>query len=88
VIMVGDAPAFTWHTGHMAIAVPNEPLETILAVAGRYGARYLVLDDARPRTTDGLYAGQISNPRLILRHIAGKDDGARQLYEITGSDHP
>ncbi|MEJ2738193.1 MAG: glycosyltransferase family 39 protein, partial [Anaerolineae bacterium] len=88
VIMVGDAPAFTWHTGHMAIAVPNEPLETILAVADRYGARYLVLDDARPRTTDELYAGQTSDPHLILRHTARTDDGVRQLYEITGGDQP
>ena len=88
VVMVGDAPGFTWHTAHMAIAVPNEPLDTVLAVADRYGARYLVLDDARPRTTDELYAGQTSNPRLILRHVVGKEDGARQLYEITGSDQP
>jgi 4-amino-4-deoxy-L-arabinose transferase-like glycosyltransferase len=88
VIMVGDAPGFTWHTGHMAIAVPNEPLETILAVADRYGARYIVLDDARPRTTDELYTGQTSDPRLILRHTARTDDGVRQLYEITGSDQP
>jgi hypothetical protein len=72
----------------MAIAVPNEPLETILAVAEHYGAHYLVLDDARPRTTDELYAGQTSDPRLILRHMAGADNRVRLLYEITGSDQP
>jgi len=42
VVMAGDAPGLTWHTGHLAIAVPNEPLDTVLAVADRYGARYLV----------------------------------------------
>ena len=88
VVMVGDAPGFTWHTGHMAIAVPNEPLETILAVADHYGARYLVLDDARPRTTDEIYAGQTSDPRLILRHTATEANVVRQLYEITGIDQP
>jgi hypothetical protein len=88
VVMVGDAPGFTWHTGHMAIAVPNESLETILAVADRYGARYLVLDDARPRTTDALYAGQASDPRLTLRHAAGEEEQVHQIYEITGSDQP
>jgi len=88
VVMVGDAPGFTWHTGHIAIAVPNEPLETILAVAGRYGARYLVLDDARPRTTDELYAGRMSDPRLILRHIVGEEEEIHQIYEIAGSVQP
>jgi hypothetical protein len=85
VIMVGDAPGFTWHTGHMAIAVPNEPLETILSVADRYGARYLVLDDTRPRTTDELFAGQASNPRLILRYTVAEEEQVRQIYEIVGS---
>jgi 4-amino-4-deoxy-L-arabinose transferase-like glycosyltransferase len=82
VVMVGDAPGFTWHTGHPAIAVPNDPLDTILAVAERYGARYLVLDDARPRTTDGLYAGQASQPRLALRYALESDEQLYQLYEV------
>ncbi len=88
VVMVGDAPGFTWHTGQLAIAVPNEPLETILAVADRYGARYLVLDDTRPRTTDKLYAGQASDPRLILRHIVVEEEQVHQIYEIAGSGQP
>jgi 4-amino-4-deoxy-L-arabinose transferase-like glycosyltransferase len=77
-VMVGDAPAFTWHTGQPAIAVPNNPLETIVVVADRYGAGYLVLDGARPRTTDPLYAGREQHPRLTLVRTVG---GA-QLYEI------
>ena len=36
--MAGNAPAFTWQTGHPAIAVPNDPLDTVVAVADRYGA--------------------------------------------------
>jgi hypothetical protein len=77
-VMVGDAPAFAWHTGQQAIAVPNNPLDTILAVADRYGACYLVLDGARPRTTDSLYAGKEAHPRLELVYAAGRT----QLYEI------
>jgi hypothetical protein len=77
-VMVGDAPGFTWHTGHPAIAVPNDPLETILAVADRYGAHYMVLDGARPRTTDPLYAGREAHPRLDLVYSS---QGA-QLYRI------
>jgi hypothetical protein len=80
--MVGDAPAFTWHAGHPAIAIPNDPLDTILEVADRYGARYLVLDGARPRTTDELYASEASHPRLVLSQEAETNGAMWQLYEI------
>jgi hypothetical protein len=79
VVMVGDAPAFSWHTGHPAIAVPNEPLDTVVAVAERYAALYLVLDDKRPRTTDALYAGEEAHPRLVQRYSVE----TWQVYEIT-----
>ena len=74
IVMVGDAPAFHWYTGHLAVAIPNEPLDTILAVAGRYGARYLVLDGSRSRPTDELYEGQASHPRLTLRQTIDGDE--------------
>lgn len=85
VVMVGDAPGFAWHTGHPAIAVPNEPVETILTVAERYGARYLVLDSARTRTTDDLYSGQASHPLLELRYVVDHKEETWQLYEILQS---
>jgi hypothetical protein len=84
--MVGDAPGFTWHTGLPSIAVPNEPLETILAVADSYGAQYLVLDHARPRTTDDIYAGERIAPELVLHRTAGGKEPYQQLYEIVGQD--
>jgi hypothetical protein len=87
IVMVGNAPGFTWHTGHMAIAIPNEPLDTILKVAGRYGARYLVLDGTRPRTTDRLYQGEEADPRLSLRYTIEGDDEVLQVYEITSLGH-
>jgi hypothetical protein len=83
VVMVGDAPGFTWHTGHLAIAVPNEALDTILAVADRYGARYLVLDSTRPRTTDALYEGETAHPRLTIDYAVGEEEQRWQLYEIS-----
>jgi hypothetical protein len=83
-VMAGDAPAFAWHTGRPAIAIPNDPLDTILAVADRYGADYLVLDDTRSRPTDGLYAGKESHPRLVLR----LDRGGWQIYEIEAQGEP
>jgi hypothetical protein len=82
VVMVGDAPGFSWHTGNLAVAVPDDPPETILAVADRYGARYLVLDHTRPRTTDALYAGETTHPRLIHRFSAGADEHRYEVYEV------
>ena len=78
VVMVGNAPGFTWHTEHPAIAIPNEPLDTILVVADRYGARYLVLDGSRPRTTDRLYEGEVSHPGLALVYEVEQ----WQIYEV------
>jgi hypothetical protein len=77
-VMVGNAPGFAWHTGRPAIAIPNEPLDTILEVADRYGAAYLVLDGARPRSTDGLYAKEESHPQLVMR-LEGR---TWQFFEI------
>jgi hypothetical protein len=88
VVMVGNAPGYAWHTGHAAVAIPNEPLETILAVADRYDARYLILDSARPRTTDGLYAGAMAHPRLMLRLSMDKEEQPHRLYQILRSDEP
>jgi hypothetical protein len=85
IVMVGNAPGFTWHTGHKAIAIPNEPLHMIVEVAGRYGARYLVLDGARPRTTDRLYRGEETDPGLSLSCTVEGDGEVLQVYEIT--DH-
>jgi len=80
VVMVGDTPGFTWHTGQRSIAIPNNPLDTVLDVADHYGARYLVLDQTRTRTTDALYAGEMSHPRLVLR-LEGEDK-EWELYRI------
>jgi hypothetical protein len=87
IVMVGNAPGFTWHAGHKAIAIPNEPLDTIVEVAGRYGARYLVLDGARPRTTDRLYRGEETDPGLSLSYTVEGDGEVLQVYEITGLGH-
>ena len=80
--MVGNAPGYTWHTGHLAVAVPNEPLDTILAVADRYGARYLVLDSTRPRTTDGIFGSKATHPRLVLRDARESGQEPWQFYEV------
>ena len=82
VVMAGNAPAFTWQTGLPAIAVPNDPLDTVVAVAEKYDAGYLVLDSARPRTTDDLYEGTTSHPRLTLVQTVTSEQDEWQLYAI------
>ncbi len=66
VVMVGDPPGYWYHDGGPSIVVPNEPVETVLAVADRYGARYLVLDRNRPRPLGLLYEGTETHHRLHL----------------------
>jgi hypothetical protein len=65
-VMVGDPPGYWYHGGGPSIVVPNESVETVLAVADRYGARYLVLDHNRPRPLVSLYEGKETHPRLRL----------------------
>lgn len=63
-VMVNDPPAFTYLTGIPSAAVPNEKLETVLAAAGRYGVRYVLLDQNRPAPLAGEYAGIVSTPGM------------------------
>ncbi len=74
VVMLGDPPGYWYAGGGPSIMLPNEPVETVLAVADRYGARYLVLDGNRPGSMAQLYAADVSHPRLLT------------VY--TFSDHP
>lgn len=66
IVMVGDPPGYWYHSGGPSIVVPNEPVETVLAVADRYGARYLVLDRNRPTPLASFYEGRETHPRLHL----------------------
>lgn len=72
VVMVGDAPAFYFHTGIPAISVPNEPVKVLLQVAKRYGVSHLVLDKDHPRPLTSLYSGVLSDP--ALRWIGDVED--------------
>jgi hypothetical protein len=63
--MVNDPPTFTYYTGRGSVAIPNDDLETVLAVMRRYDVQYLVLDQANS-TLSGLYDAPKSDPRLVL----------------------
>lgn len=64
------------------IAIPNNPPDTILAVAACYRARYLVPDSTRPHTTDALYTGKATYGRLILRRTINDGEQACQVHAI------
>ncbi len=51
--------------GYRAIMVPQDDLETILAVADRYGATHILLPAPREALA-GIYDGSASHPRLRL----------------------
>jgi fermentation-respiration switch protein FrsA (DUF1100 family) len=65
-VMVGDPPSYWYTTGRPSIVLPNEPLETTLEVARRYGAIYIVLDSNAPLPLRSLYRGERRDPRLEL----------------------
>jgi 4-amino-4-deoxy-L-arabinose transferase-like glycosyltransferase len=80
VVMVGNPPGYWYQGGGPSIVVPNEPVEMVLAVADRYGARYLILDHNRPTPLDPLYTGTKAHPRLALAYTF--DDGMDRPVHI------
>jgi hypothetical protein len=79
-VMVGNPPAFWYHTGYPAVVVPNGDVDTLLAVADRYGVGYVVLDPNRPEGLAELDAGEgIAGLALV----ATFDGGQVQLYRRT-----
>jgi hypothetical protein len=58
-VMVGNPPAFWYHTHRPAVVVPNGDVETLLVVADRYEVAYVVLDRNRPALL-----WDVSHPRV------------------------
>jgi hypothetical protein len=66
IVMVGNPPAWYYHTGLRAIVVPNEHVLHTLAAAYRYGASYLILDGNHPRPLSGVFQETEHHPALEL----------------------
>jgi hypothetical protein len=56
-VMVGNPPAFWYHTHRPAVIVPNGDIEALLAAGDRYGVAYVVLDANRPQPLVQPYTG-------------------------------
>jgi hypothetical protein len=74
-VMVGDPASWWYVSGIPAIVVPNESPGTVVAVAQRYGARYLILDVNRPAPLAALYEGTQTHPHLKLVHTFSDETG-------------
>ncbi len=79
VVMVNNPPGYVYHTGQSAIALPNGDVETLLAAARRFGARWIVLDANRPAELAGLYEQPQSDRRLMLVETF-RDETGRPVY--------
>lgn len=84
VVVTGDPPGFTYHSGLPAIATPNEPPTVLLQAAQQYGARYLLLDADRPAPLNDLYEGRDDSIRLTLLHDFGDGYLLYELPEVEG----
>jgi hypothetical protein len=81
-VMVGNPPAFWYHTARPAVVVPNGDVEDLLAVAARYGVHYVLLDRNRPAPLAALYAGDVSYPRLHPVAAWGNAEEQAVLYAV------
>ncbi len=78
VVIVANPPGFWLASGHPAIAVPDGDVKTVLAIAERYGASYLILEKGsitrgliplfeNPREQAGLrYLGEVEEARIFV----------------------
>ena len=82
-VMAINPPAILYFGGENAIAVPNEPPETVITIARKYGADYLILEKNHPAPLDALYRGDDALPQFKLLDTLGN---GTQLYEIASDE--
>src|SRR5450759_1766955 len=61
IVLVNNSPGYFTATGRSAIVIPDGDVNTMMAVARKYGASYLVLEQ---NTVDGL-RGLFQNPQSL-----------------------
>ncbi len=66
IVVAGNPPGFTYHTGHPSIVIPDGDADTLIGAARRFGAKWLVLDANRPAPLAALYADPNSDSRFKL----------------------
>jgi hypothetical protein len=79
VVMVNNPPGYFVATGRPAIVVPDGEIDSTLAAAQRYQARYLLLESNHPKGLNDLY----QNPRDLpgLENLYTLDD--TRIFKLT-----
>jgi 4-amino-4-deoxy-L-arabinose transferase-like glycosyltransferase len=86
-VMVNDPASFYYYSGFSALSIPNAGVDTVLAVMGRYGAEYLVLD-GNYVPLRGLYTDPSSDDRLVLLATFGEGPQTVYLYRVEREADP
>lgn len=86
-VLVNNPPGYYLASGRPAVVIPNGDLETLLAAAERYHARYLVLEENTVSDLRSLYNQPESRPGLhYLRTIENRTLAIKNihLFEVLG----
>ena len=78
IVMVNNPPGYYLATGEPSVAIPNGGVETLLAAARRYNARYVLLEANHPEGLNDLYNQAKDCPGL--HYMTSNGDAI--LYEI------
>jgi hypothetical protein len=79
-VMVGNPPAFWYHTDRPAVVIPNGDVGTLIEAADRYDVRYVLLESNHPAPLADLYAGEVGHPRLTVLQRWGEERAV--LYAV------
>lgn len=82
IVVVNNPPGYQAMTGREAIVIPEGDEQTILAVAQRYGGKYLLLEQNHPAGLDDLYRNPGDRPGL--RYL--KTDEEIHIFEVISDD--
>lgn len=79
VVMVKNPPGYWVATRRAAIVIPDGDVSSTLEAAKRYGAKFLILEEAHVRGLDAIYKGETTLDELRLV----SDDGNVKIYQVT-----
>lgn len=77
-VMVGNPPGFYYFSHRPSVVIPNEDIDTVLQACDRYSVEFVILDQNHPRPLQGIYSGETSHPRLLLRQTFSQT----KLFEV------
>ncbi len=97
-VLVNNPPGYYLASGRPAVPIPNGDVDTLLAAAEKYGARYLLLEANHPKDLSDLYQYPSDRPRLDwlgdyegtqifkIMHVTGKSDVKSGLLLESGNE--